>query len=90
MTTMSTALSAFAFIDFSWTADFKNWIIGLVKTYPNWTAAIVFVLAFGESLAFVSLIFPFWLVLFLGIGPLLGAAGATDFWTIATAAAIGA
>ena len=68
---MSIALSTFGFIDFSWTATFKNWIVALVNNYPNWTAAIVFVLAFGESLAFVSLVFPFWAILFLGIGPLL-------------------
>ena len=88
--TLSTTLSAIAFIDFSWTVAFKDWVIGLVQTYPTWTALIVFVLAFGESLAFVSLVFPFWAILFLGIGPLLGAAGTLHFWTIASAAAIGA
>lgn len=89
-TTTSIALSVVAFVDFSWTIDFKNWILGLVNNYPNWTAAIVFVLAFGESLAFVSLVFPFWAILFLGIGPLLGASGSLHFWTIASAAAVGA
>jgi membrane protein DedA with SNARE-associated domain len=90
MTTASIALSTIAFIDLSWTVTFKNWILGLVNNYPNWTAAIVFVLAFGESLAFVSLVFPFWAILFLGIGPLLGASGTLHFWTIASAAAVGA
>jgi membrane protein DedA with SNARE-associated domain len=90
MTTTSFALSAIAFIDFSWTTGVKDWIIGLVKNYPNWTAAIVFMLAFGESLAFVSLVFTFWAILFLGIGPLLGASGTLNFWMIASAAAIGA
>jgi membrane protein DedA with SNARE-associated domain len=90
MTTTSIALSTIAFIDLSWTVTFKNWILGLVNTYPNWTAVIVFVLAFGESLAFVSLVFPFWAILFLGIGPLLGASGTLHFWTIASAAAVGA
>jgi membrane protein DedA with SNARE-associated domain len=89
-TTTSIALSVVGFIDFSWTTDLKNWILGLVNTYPNWTAAIVLVLAFGESLAFVSLVFPFWAILFLGIGPLLGASGTLHFWTIASAAAVGA
>lgn len=88
--TTSVALHAIAFMDLGWTADFRDWIVGLVKDHPNWTAGIVFVLAFGESLAFVSLVFPFWAVLFLGIGPLLGAAGTLHFWTIASAAAIGA
>jgi membrane protein DedA with SNARE-associated domain len=90
MTTMSIALSTFAFMDWSWTVQFKDWILALVRNYPNWAAAVVFILAFGESLAFVSLILPFWAILFLGIGPLLGAAGTLNFWTIATAAAVGA
>ena len=40
-------------------ADFATWVVGLVKQYPNFMALIVLVLAFGESLAFVSLVFPF-------------------------------
>ncbi len=89
-TTTSIALNAFAFIDFSWMAGFRDWVLALVKNYPNWAAFVVFILAFGESLAFVSLVFPFWAILFLGVGPLLGAAGTLHFWTIASAAAIGA
>jgi membrane protein DedA with SNARE-associated domain len=49
----------------------------------------VFVLAFGESLAFVSLILPFFGILF-AIGLLIGASDALGFWSILTAAAIGA
>jgi membrane protein DedA with SNARE-associated domain len=71
-------------------ADFKNWVLELVRLYPNWTALIVLALAFGESLAFVSLIFPFWGIMVLGIGPLLGASDALNFWTIVSAAAVGA
>lgn len=70
--------------------DVSNWILGLVRQYPNWTALIVLTLAFGESLAFVSLLFPFWGIMVLGIGPLLGASDALNFWTIVSAAAIGA
>ena len=70
--------------------DFKDWVLELVRLYPNWTALIVLVLAFGESLAFVSLIFPFWGIMVFGIGPLLGASNALSFWTIVTAAAVGA
>ena len=70
--------------------DFKNWVLELVRQYPNWTALIVLALAFGESLAFVSLIFPFWGIMVLGIGPLVGASDALNFWTIVSAAAIGA
>ena len=70
--------------------DFKNWVLELVRQYPNWTALIVLALAFGESLAFVSLIFPFWGIMVLGIGTLVGASDALNFWTIVSAAAIGA
>jgi membrane protein DedA with SNARE-associated domain len=48
----------------------------------------VFALAFGESLAFVSLLIPAWAAL-LGIGALI-ASGALDFWTIWIAASLGA
>src|SRR5581483_11595127 len=72
-------------------AQFKDLILGFVRDHGEWAAPIVFVLAFGESLAFISLIFPFFVPLFLGIGPLLGAADSKlDFWTIASAAALGA
>ena len=49
---------------------------------------IVFVLAFGESLAFVSLLLPATVILF-GIGGLIGATG-IGFWPIWLAAALGA
>jgi membrane protein DedA with SNARE-associated domain len=92
MTTATIALNAFAFIDFSWMNGFKDWVLGLVRDYPTWAAAVVFILAFAESLAFVSLLFPAWGILFLGVGPALGAAGTTSyhFLLIASAAAVGA
>ncbi len=74
----------------SMATDFKDWILELVRLYPNWTALIVLALAFGESLAFVSLIFPFWGIMVFGIGPLLGASDALNFWTVVSAAAVGA
>ena len=49
----------------------------------------MFILAFGESLAFISLILPFWAIL-VGIGTLIGASGGLDFWYILTMAAVGA
>jgi membrane protein DedA with SNARE-associated domain len=49
----------------------------------------VFVLAFGESLAFVSLVLPFWAML-VGIGTIIGVSDALNFWLIVTAAATGA
>ena len=74
----------------SMATDFATWVKELVQAYPNWTALIVLALAFGESLAFVSLIFPFWGIMVFGIGPLLGASDGLSFWTVVSAAAVGA
>ena len=71
-------------------ADFTNWVVELARHYPTWMALIVLILAFGESLAFVSLIFPFWGIMVFGIGPLLGKLDLINFWTTVTAAAVGA
>ena len=46
-------------------------------------------LAFGESMAFVSLILPFWGML-VAIGTVMGATGGFDFWMVMAAAAVGA
>ena len=46
-------------------------------------------LAFGESMAFISLVLPFWTVL-IAIGAVVTGTGSADFWVIAGAAAIGA
>ena len=70
-------------------AEFTNTVLDFVRQHPNWAAFIVFGLAFGESLAFVSLILPFWAML-VGIGTIIGAADPLIFWTIVTAAAVGA
>jgi membrane protein DedA with SNARE-associated domain len=70
-------------------ADFTGPVLEFVRQHPNWAAAIVFVLAFGESLAFVSLILPFWAML-VGIGTIIGAANPLIFWTIVSSAAVGA
>ena len=64
-------------------------VLDFVRLHREWAAPIVFVLAFGESLAFVSLILPFWAML-VGIGTIIGAADTLIFWTIVSAAAIGA
>lgn len=63
-------------------------IIAFVRDNEAWAAPVVFALAFGESLAFVSLLLPAWAAL-LGIGALV-AAGGLNFWTIWIAASIGA
>lgn len=65
-----------------------NLVLDFVKTHEAWAAPIVFVLAFGESLAFVSLLLPATAILF-ATGGLIGATG-IGFWPIWTAAAAGA
>jgi membrane protein DedA with SNARE-associated domain len=53
-----------------------------------WAPPIVFALAFGESLAFISLLFPAWGAL-VAIGALIGTSG-ISFWPVWIAAALGA
>jgi membrane protein DedA with SNARE-associated domain len=60
-----------------------------VAQYPNWVAFFVLALAFGESIAFLSLVLPFWLML-VTVGTLIGGPGTWNFWLIVAAAAIGA
>lgn len=59
-----------------------------LREHQAWAPPIVFVLSFGESLAFISLLLPATVILF-GIGALIGEAGLA-FWPIWTAAALGA
>jgi membrane protein DedA with SNARE-associated domain len=70
-------------------ATITNSVQEFVRHYPHLAAFIVFGLAFGESLAFVSLILPFWLML-VGIGTIVGAAGPLIFWSVVLAAGAGA
>jgi membrane protein DedA with SNARE-associated domain len=63
-------------------------VIAFVKNNEVWAAPVVFALAFGESLAFVSLFLPFWAML-VGIGALVTMSG-LDFWSIWIAASLGA
>jgi membrane protein DedA with SNARE-associated domain len=63
-------------------------VIAFVRAHEAWTAPIVFVVAFGESLAFVSLVLPAWAVLVA-----VGAMMKTDsvfFLSVAIAGALGA
>jgi membrane protein DedA with SNARE-associated domain len=64
-------------------------IITLVTEYKTWLGPIVFALAFLESIAFASLILPFWGIL-VALGTVVGAAGGLQFWTILVCAAVGA
>jgi len=63
-------------------------ILDFVRTNQAWAAPVIFVLAFAESLAFVSLLVPAWAVL-VGMGALIGPSG-LEFWSIWIAASIGA
>jgi membrane protein DedA with SNARE-associated domain len=63
-------------------------VVEFVRAHGAWAAPVVFVLAFGESLAFISLLLPAWAAL-LGIGVLISS-GELNFWPIWAAAAIGA
>jgi membrane protein DedA with SNARE-associated domain len=70
-------------------AEYTEAIKVFVTDHREWAAPIVFVLAFGESMAFISLILPFWGMLVV-IGTIIGASDALSFWSILAAAAIGA
>jgi membrane protein DedA with SNARE-associated domain len=63
-------------------------ILQFIRDHQVWAAPIVLLLAFGESLAFVSLLLPATAILF-AIGPALGASG-IPFWPVWAAAAVGA
>lgn len=61
--------------------------VAFVQANQEWAAPIAFLLAFGESLAFVSLFLPSTVIL-VAIGGLLGASG-IDVWTVVIAAWLG-
>ena len=69
--------------------EYADAIIAFVRDNPNWIAPIIFVLAFGESIAFISLVLPFWGLL-VAIGGLIGGSDMTTFVTIWLAASVGA
>ncbi len=63
-------------------------IVEFVRAHEVWAAPVVGALAFGESLAFISLLLPAWAVL-VAIGALIGPSG-INFWPIWVAGAVGA
>lgn len=63
-------------------------ILEFIRVNQAWAAPIVFLLAFGESLAFISLLLPAWAAL-VGMGALISA-GEINFWPVWIAASIGA
>jgi membrane protein YqaA with SNARE-associated domain len=68
--------------------DFAHALAEFVRDHRAWAAPIVLVLAFGESLAFISLLIPAWGAL-VAIGALIGASG-ISFWPVWIAGGIGA
>ncbi|GEP04485.1 DedA family protein [Methylobacterium oxalidis] len=62
--------------------------LGFVEAHKAWTPLITGLLAFCESIAFLSLLVPATVIL-VGIGALIGAAD-IPFWPVVLAAAVGA
>ena len=63
-------------------------IIAFARDNAAWAPPIMFALAFGESLAFISLLIPAWGAL-VALGALIGSSG-ISFWPVWVAAALGA
>jgi membrane protein DedA with SNARE-associated domain len=63
-------------------------IAEFVREHQAWAAPVVLVLAFGESLAFISLLVPAWGAL-VAIGALIGVAD-LSFWPVWLAGGVGA
>jgi membrane protein DedA with SNARE-associated domain len=68
--------------------DVARGLTDFVRDHQIWAAPIVLLLAFGESLAFISLVIPAWGAL-IAIGALIGASG-ISFWPVWIAGGIGA
>ena len=62
--------------------------VDFVRTNQAWAVPVVFALAFGELLAFISLLIPAWGAL-VAIGALIGSSG-IKFWPIWVSASLGA
>jgi len=69
-------------------ANFAQDVTDFVRQHQAWGPPIMFALAFGESLAFISLLLPAWLAL-VSIGGLVGNSG-VSLLPILFAAALGA
>src|SRR5207253_4546591 len=68
--------------------DFARALADFVRDHQAWAAPIVLLLAFGESLAFISLLVPAWGAL-VAIGALIGVSG-ISFWPVWLAGGLGA
>lgn len=63
-------------------------VVAFAREHAAWAPPIVFLLAFGESLAFISLLIPAWGAL-VALGALIGTSG-INFWPVWIAGALGA
>ncbi|HLG80116.1 MAG TPA: DedA family protein [Bradyrhizobium sp.] len=68
--------------------EFTRALAGFVRDHQAWAPPIVLLLAFGESLAFISLLIPAWGAL-VAIGALIGVSG-INFFPIWIAGSVGA
>ena len=68
--------------------DVVQTTIDFVRAHGQWAAPIVFVLAFAESLAFISLLVPAWGAL-VAMGALIKTGG-IEFWPVWLGGALGA
>src|SRR5271169_6835028 len=62
--------------------DYTHAVVDFVRAHEVWAAPIVGALAFGESLAFISLLLPAWAML-VAIGAIISHSG-ISFWPILT------
>ena len=69
-------------------SEMTDVVLTFVKDHEAAAAPIVFLLAFGESFAFISLLLPATVILW-GVGALIGASG-LNFWPLWAAAVVGA
>lgn len=69
--------------------EYADAIVAFVRDHPGWIAPIIFILSFGESIAFISLILPFWGLL-VALGGLIGGSDIYTFLLIWVVASIGA
>jgi membrane protein DedA with SNARE-associated domain len=67
---------------------YLEWIVSVARNQPAMLAGVIFVIAFLESIAFVSLLVPSTAIL-AGLGLMIGA-GDLPFWTPFFAAVLGA
>src|SRR5271163_1077766 len=68
--------------------EYTRALADFVRDHQVWASPIVLLLAFGESLAFISLLIPAWGAL-VAIGALIGASGIC-LWPVLIAGGIGA